>query len=101
MSAAPARRRGRCAKVATYPTAGLSVLGGAGDLDVPAALSALGGGGDLGMRKPFGPEEACLARGGRKGQAALTAFARSMLDRAARSGAVKQGGARAFFPGRA
>src|ERR1700736_6074361 len=51
MRAAPARRRGRWAKVATYP---VEALTGGGALGVPAALLALGGGGDLGMRRPLG-----------------------------------------------
>src|ERR1700722_13158688 len=72
MRAAPASRRGRCAKVATKPEedlpagwpepggggfdapTALSVFRGGGVLGVPGPLSALGGGGDLGMRRPFG-----------------------------------------------
>src|ERR1700722_10078752 len=84
MRAAPPRRRGRCANVAKNPTGALtgvlSARGGGAALDDPGPLSARGGGGDLGMRRPFGPEEACPARGGREGQAALTALAGSMLD---------------------
>src|ERR1700722_60586 len=58
MRAAPARRRGRCVKVARYPVealpAVLSALGGGGALGIPGPLSARGGGGDLGMQRPFG-----------------------------------------------
>src|ERR1700720_1985535 len=103
MRAAPARRRGRCAKVAKKPAedlragcpepggsgfdvpTALSVLAGGGALGVPAALSALGGEGGLGMRGHSGPDAACHARGGGEGQAALTALLFSMLDTAKRA----------------
>src|ERR1700727_3051323 len=82
MRAAPARSRGRCANVARYPVGALAAglfLGGGGAVGAPRPLSARGGGG-LGMQRPFGPEGACLARGGDEGQAALTAGVVSMLE---------------------